>query len=604
MDLHNGCDNCLVLTSSCLNVFERCPCYKLNKCIRVCSNEENTPVTDSNANCHPVATLPPQSQCVTCQDAANRCCDNASVCLVTGDKFSANYTITAKQSNRTKVFIFDLKICNKCQKCVDILDVTTVVQENGLNGWEDIVDTMNVISNFGNIQPDVCQTVTLTGSIDTALIITDVSYRVRVKVNSCSGNNSIFIPLTSLQCSTCTSTNVCLFEVDGQILNPVTTPSCVVDGDLVWNICDQVYQDPCSGVIKNQVALITSSDSCPTTNIPLPTPTECENPVVLSNVTNINSTCSTPTVTLEGAFICSENANWTLTKTSNLVGYNNNLYGIYEINVNRIPLSSSCNLNWNIAIDIGCISYRKRFTYSIFYLNDGLSTPIIEDKEFFVGPTISAGSFTDSGSFAGLSTGGTLDLVVNYTSDTYNLSNCILTVGDNQIPIKSTITPITNTSCLTEVKVSDDLLTGQVIAPIVSTQIQCGDLIISAPSPNTSVIQSLINGFDPVPLMVNNQVTFKYSLGPFSPLISGGNIPSEICNVGKLDVKRDCNGVVSTVYNEDKDCISTLNVPTCTPSLISMKKDEKLTKNIVPVTYVPKKTVIPARTIRSFGSKK
>ena len=602
------CDDCLVLTSSCLNVFERCPCYTLDKCIRVCSNTTNTPVTGPSANCHPVTT--PSTQCVSCGDAATRCCDNVSVCLVSGDKLSANYTVTAKPSGRAKVFIFDLKICNKCQKCIDVLDVTTIVQENSVSGWKDIADTMNVISNFGNIEPGKCHTVSLTGSIDTTLITAGLSYRISVKVQSCSGSSSIYVPLTTLQCSTCeSSANVCLFEVDDQTLNPITTPSCTVDGDLVWNICDQVYETPCSAVINNQVALLTSAGNCSTTSIPLPTPADCETPVVLSNVTAINSTCSTPTATLAGIFNCSENANWTLTKTSDLVKYNNDLYGIYEINVTRIPLSSSCNLDWNVTIDVGCVSYRKRFTYSLIYDRDQVQTSIITDKEFFVGPVISGGSFTDSGSFAGLEVGGNLTIQVTYTNDTYNLSNCSLFVGNTGTVINETVVPTTGTSCSTEVKVSDDLLTGQVTAPIVETQIQCGDLIISAPSPNISAIQNLINGFDPVPFMNNNQVIFKYSLGPLSPLTSEGTIPSQICNTGKLNVEKNCGGVISTVYNEDKDCISTLNVPSCTPiltpSLISVKKEQQFIKKAVPVTYSQNKVVTkPINTIRSFRSKK
>lgn len=250
------CDGCIDIVVLCENSFATCPCWRLKKCVKVCSNGTSGPKIKEK--CRSIK----QEDCDCPVDSDSnkgsehfQCCEKVEVCVLRGDSISADYIITAEKFGEKKLFTIELKLHNRCSKCVEVKKVITLVQVKGSDGkWRSLSDddSRQDICNFGVIQPGKSEKVFVAGGVDDSLVDESKKFRVAIKVITDVGCNTAFVPLPNFGCAKCSTKEWTVFDNGKPITNIDESKSICVCG----NVYGPFGSDNCDRPIINVAKLV------------------------------------------------------------------------------------------------------------------------------------------------------------------------------------------------------------------------------------------------------------------------------------------------------------------------------------------------------------
>ena len=593
-----GCDGCVDIVVLCKKTFDTCPCWTLKKCIKVCHDNDNDHKPTSTNGCRSTTSSDDCKEknidAVTPTAVADKCCTHVEVCVVDGDSITADYVITANKFGEKKIFALDLQLCNHCDKCVSVSKLVTIVQEKCPGDTDyhslDDDDARQDICNFGTLESQECQKVFISGGIDADLINADCSYRVLVKVITSAGSSTIYVPLNGF-CSKCDvkewkvcdnggvidnitdSSSICLSNTYG----PFTTVNC---GKPIYNTAKLC-----------PVTTTTVVDCCPD----VPDGQDCDNQTVKSNTTSIVPSCNKIDISLSGNILCTPSEQWCLCKTCESLCCTRDdqsiLVGHYTLEAVQNPQVTICRIDWTINVTIPCISYPKVYTYNLYYNNS--NSPPLASGTFTLKPDKKSVNLSDSTVLpGGVINDSPLVLVLNYTKDTYNLSECSVVIGSTTITETFTQAVVVNTctinTILTDAFEGSDpteLITAENIADF-----DCGNETLSIPTYKSDNSES-VDGTEEViailsdnGLNLNSPIDFAPSvLFDFYVALPNVDVGETVSNTASIKVTRSCppNNVITNLSSVTNTTSITNNCPPIVDKSVLKVKPEENVSSVV-----------------------
>lgn len=588
---HCKCRKCIFIDVLCARTVDTCPCWTLEKCIKVCQNKDHSPFKVDD--CRPINEE--DCECGNEDDGDvevgklegtdpsrhTKCCKEVKVCVFQGDKISADYIITATKFGERKLFSINVKLCNTCKNCVDVIKIVTVIEKRNDGGkWKpvDDVDARREECNFGVVEPDQCVTALLVGGVEALNIHKGDEFRVTIKVVTDKGTSVEHVPLPDFGCRQCVVKKWKVFEDDEE--EPIAT---IKESEKIC-VCNQTYgpffddhedddNDKDHGEHKCGKDITNFAKLCPIKkkhhkkrdddDDDDEESSECgelKGDCTVSNTTKLTPLCQKLSVSVSGNINCVPSQQWCLCKTSDPLcctkhddPRERSFFGHYTLDATQQSASNTCTLNWQFSASVPCLSYPKKFTYKLYYgpVSNGV---LLSSGNFTLSPTTTSFSTSGSQIVVDPQPGTALTLVIDYTSDLYNLSRCHVEPCYPGVPrceksktFTSPAVPIS--TCDLTVSLSDSFI-HPVDFSVVDQSIadQYPDCCVIGPS--TGCLAPPTKNGEPVSVqeiqqLFNGGVELDTALSPlvydFFLLFTGVPTPTKVVNEAKLVVTRTCD---------------------------------------------------------------